>query len=196
MGGGGRGAMERERSRGELGRRRLGSGPGALSCPPWRFPLPGDAARGDRDLSRAAAAPRSTCDRAAFVYGGPAFGRSTRRPRPGEEGREGGGTAAGAGAANLASRPRRGPGVTGAPPRRGLQGLSQERPARSRPHGSLGECTRRAVGTGSGERVAGPGRWDGRWGGAEEGWKAGRDAQASPVAPVQVLGARGRGEAA
>ncbi|XP_045292998.1 uncharacterized protein LOC123575997 [Leopardus geoffroyi] len=51
-------------------------------------------------------------------------------------GREGGGTAAGAGAANLASRPRRGPGVTGAPPRRCLQGLSQERPARSRPRGS------------------------------------------------------------
>nr|CAI9709354.1 unnamed protein product [Rangifer tarandus platyrhynchus] len=37
----------------------------------------------------------------------------------GEGGRKeggGGGTAAGAGAANLASRPRRGPGVTGAPP--------------------------------------------------------------------------------
>ena len=82
MGGGGRGAMEQEGSEGELGRRRLGPCPGALSCPPWPFPLPGDAEPGARDVSRAAAAPRSTCDRAAFVYGGPAFGRSTRQPRP------------------------------------------------------------------------------------------------------------------
>ena len=70
----------------------------------------------------------------------------------------------------------RGPGVTGAPPRRCLQGLSQERPARSRPRGSCGECTRRAVGTGSCERVAGPGRSDGRRGGARAGGKWGSDA--------------------
>ncbi|XP_053076548.1 uncharacterized protein LOC128315112 isoform X5 [Acinonyx jubatus] len=97
MGGGGRGAMEQEGSEGELGRRRLGPCPGALSCPPWPFPLPGDAAPGARDVSRAAAAPRSTCDRAAFVYGGPAFGRSTRQPRPWEGGGRGEGPRRGRG---------------------------------------------------------------------------------------------------
>ncbi|XP_046504293.1 translation initiation factor IF-2-like [Equus quagga] len=72
--------------KGAPGARRRGPGPGALSCPPWRFPVPEDAAPGARDLSRGAEAPRPTCDRAAFVYGGPAFGRSTGPPRPGEGG--------------------------------------------------------------------------------------------------------------
>lgn len=89
---GGRHGRLRLRSHGAGGERtRLGPGPGALSCPPWRFPVPGDAAPGARDLSRGAEAQRSTCNRAAFVYGGPAFGRSTRPPRPGEEGGQEGG---------------------------------------------------------------------------------------------------------
>ncbi|KAM7248848.1 hypothetical protein CapIbe_000887 [Capra ibex] len=51
----------------------------------------------------------------------PPSGGALGRHGPGKWGggggkRGGGGTAAGAGAANLASRPRRGPGVTGAPP--------------------------------------------------------------------------------
>lgn len=158
-----------------------GWGRARARSPAWRFPAPGDAAPGARDLSRRAAAPRSTCDRAAFVYGGPAFGRSTGPPRPGEGG-PGGGTAAGAGAgaANLASRLRRGPGVTGAPPRHGRQGLSQGRPARARAGGSPGECARRAAGTG--ERAAGPGRSERRRGGAKGGGGGGRDATTSPVA--------------
>lgn len=95
---GGRHGRLRLRSHGAGGERtRLGPGPGALSCPPWRFPVPGDAAPRARDLSRGAAAQRSTCNRAAFVYGGPAFGRSTRPPRPGEEGGQEGGEGRGGG---------------------------------------------------------------------------------------------------
>lgn len=74
-----------------------------LSCPSRRLRVSGAGASGARDLRPDAAAPRSTCDRAAFVYGGPAFGRSTG-PRCAARGRGAGGGAA-AGVVSLASDP-------------------------------------------------------------------------------------------
>lgn len=98
----------REGSAGEPGRTRRGPGPGALSRPPRRFAVPGDAAPRAHGLPGGAAAPWPTCDRAAFVYGGPAFGRSTRRrgPRRGGRGRDRGGGGGGAPRRPTPLRPR------------------------------------------------------------------------------------------
>lgn len=119
---GGRHGRRRPRSHGAEGeRRRLGPArerspalPGGALCPQLRRPEPAICRQAQKFRG-----PRAVETR-LFMADPPSGGALGRRG-PGKWGggggkRGGGGTAAGAGAANLASRPRRGPGVTGAPP--------------------------------------------------------------------------------
>lgn len=177
-----------------------GSGPEAAGAGPWpgRALLPFLAApctwrrsAGARDLWRGAAASSSTCGRAAFVYGGPAFGRSTGRPGPGAGGREGGGTAAGAGAANLASDP-----ATAMESQAHLRvKASRDSPGRDPRAPGLGEVAVSAHGM---PRGPAPERRSpdagARMGGGEGEGR--RGAKAAPVALGQVTSRRGREEAA
>ncbi|XP_041590735.1 collagen alpha-1(I) chain-like [Vulpes lagopus] len=144
-GGGGRGAMGREGSaRGWGGGGGGRGGRGGRARPPA---LPGASLRLETRRPEPAVSrepqqlrgPRATEPR-LFMADPPSGGALGLRG-PGGGGRGEG--PRGAGAANLAPRPRRGPGAPGAPPRRGLQGPSQERPARPRPRGSPGRRGRR-----------------------------------------------------
>lgn len=155
------------------GRRAEGSGARAGWSPARSPALPGRSAglqtRRARALGPGAAASPSTCGRAAFVYGGPAFGRSAGRageaaqgegPRPGRGRGRGGGGESGV-------RPRRGP-----PESRARLRLAapRESPRRDPRASGRGEVAVSAAGA-----PRGPGPWThgGARGGATE--RAGRE---------------------
>lgn len=141
------------------GRWRLGPGRGTHSCLPcaWRR-----GARSPRSVSRRSSSAVHVRPSRVCLWRTRLRAEHSAAAVPG--GGAGGGTVAGAGAANLASGPRRGP----EPQARLRVAASREppgeRPARSLPVGSRGECTWRAAGTDSCEPIAGPGRWQGQKG--------------------------------
>lgn len=192
---GGRHGRRRPRSHGAEGeRRRLGPArerspalPGGALCPQLRRPEPAICRQAQKFRGPRAAETR-------LFMADPPSGGALGRHGPGKWG---GGAERGG-----EEGPRRGRGRPTSPPDPAaapesqahlrLQGLSRERPARSGPRGSGGECPGRATGTGSGERVAGPGHPGGGWGGRWRTKEGGRGAGTFSAAPGQLQGGAAR----